>query len=170
VLFKNEGRMADESGIQRFDADLFGLSISNIKVMDPQNDAAPPPLPNPVFLDAAEKHARTWGMFCHLSGLAGCFLPWIAHLAGPLLVWLVKRNDHPAIDANGKEALNFQISMALYSALGCMLLAVTVVGIFAIPFFLGVLYVLNILGAVVGAIRASDGKFFRFPFTLRFLK
>jgi uncharacterized Tic20 family protein len=51
-----------------------------------------------------------------------------------------------------------------------MLLAVTVVGIFAIPFFLGVLYVLNILGAVVGAIRASDGKFFRFPFTLRFLK
>lgn len=139
-------------------------------IMDPQNDAAPPPLPNHVFIDAAEKHARTWGMFCHLSGLAGCFLPWIAHLAGPLLVWLVKRNDHPAIDANGKEALNFQISMALYSALGCLLLAVTVVGILAIPFFLGVLYVLNIIGAVVGAIRASDGRFFRFPLILRFVR
>jgi uncharacterized Tic20 family protein len=140
------------------------------RIMDPTDGTEPPPLPKHRPLDEVEKQARTWSMLCHLSGLAGCFLPWIAHLAGPLLVWLVKRNEHPAIDAHGKEALNFQISMALYSALGCLILAITVVGILAIPFFLGFLYALNIVGVVTGAIRASGGVAFRFPLILRVIK
>ncbi len=121
-------------------------------------------------LDAAEKNARTWAMACHLGGLAGCFLPWLAHLATPLVIWLFKRNDHPFIDEQGKESINFQISMTLYSAIGCCLLAITVVGVFAIPFFLSFLYLLNIIGVVVGAIQASGGKHFKYAFILRLLK
>lgn len=140
------------------------------QVMDPTDDTNPPPFPSHYPMNEIEKKARTWSMLCHLSGLAGCFLPWVAHLAGPLLVWLLKRNEHPSIDAHGKEALNFQISMALYSALGCLLLAITVVGILVVPIFLGFLYVLNIVGVVTGAIRASGGVAFRFPLILRFIK
>lgn len=122
------------------------------------------------LIDPSEKSARTWATLCHIGGLAGCFLPWLAHLAVPLLVWLFKRNDHPLIDEQGKESLNFQLSLTLYSVLGCILLAVTVVGLFAIPFFLCFLYVLNIFGVVLAAIQASDGKHFRYWLIIRFVK
>ena len=121
-------------------------------------------------IDPEEKNARTWAMLCHLGGLAGCFLPWIAHLATPLLVWLLKRNDHPFIEEQGKESLNFQLSMTLYSVLGCGFLAATIVGIIVIPFFLWFLYLLNILGVVVAAIQTSGGKRFRYWLIVRFIK
>jgi hypothetical protein len=122
------------------------------------------------LLDPVEKNARNWAMACHLAGLAGCFLPWFAHLATPLVLWLFKRNDHPFIDEQGKESLNFQLSMTLYSIAGCGLLAATIVGLFAIPFFLWFLYVLNIIGVVVGAIQTSGGKHFKYSLIIRFIK
>jgi len=122
------------------------------------------------IINPEEKNARTWAMLCHLAGLAGCFLPWLAHLATPLLIWLLKRNDHPFIEEQGKESLNFQLSMTLYSVVGCILLAATIVGLIAIPFFLWFLYVINIIGVVVGAIQTSGGKHFRYSLILRFIK
>ena len=120
--------------------------------------------------DDSEKSARTWGMLCYIAGLSGCFLPWFAHVAGPLLVWLFKRNDHPFIDEQGKESLNFQITMAVYSLIGSVLLALTIIGLWLIPFFLGFLYLLNIAGVVWASIRASEGKSFRFWFIFRVLR
>jgi hypothetical protein len=121
-------------------------------------------------IDPEEKHARNWGMLCHLSGLAGCFMPWIAHLAGPLIIWLLKRNDHRFIDEQGKESLNFQISMALYSVIGGLALAVSIIGLVVLPLFLWSLYVLNVVGVIIASIKTSDGKSFRYPMILRFLK
>jgi uncharacterized Tic20 family protein len=120
--------------------------------------------------DEHEKSARNWGMLCYLAGLSGCFLPWFAHIAGPLLVWLFKRNDDPFIDAQGKESLNFQISMAIYSLLGSLLLAITIIGIYLIPFYLAGLYLLNIIGVILASIKASEGKNFRFWMILRLLR
>jgi uncharacterized Tic20 family protein len=117
-----------------------------------------------------EKSARNWGMLCHLAGLAGCFAPWIAHVAGPLIVWLLKRNDDAFIDTEGKESLNFQLSLALYSVVGCILLALTIVGIVIIPFFLWSLYVLNVICVIFAAIQSSGGRHFRYPLIFRFLK
>ena len=119
--------------------------------------------------DAEEKSARTWAMLCHLSALAGCVLPWFANLLAPLIVWLVKRNDHPLVDTHGKEALNFQISLLVYSLAGSAVLFVSVIGILLILPFLGLLYVANIVAVVMAAIRASEGKAVRYPLTLRFL-
>jgi uncharacterized Tic20 family protein len=121
-------------------------------------------------IDPEEKNARMWAMLCHLGGLAGCFLPWLAHLFTPLILWLLKRNDHPFIEEQGKESLNFQLSMTVYSIVGCIVLAATIVGIMAIPFFLWGLYVLNIFGVVIGAIQASGGKHFRYSLIIRFIK
>lgn len=117
-----------------------------------------------------EKSSRNWGMLCHLAGLAGCFAPWIAHVAGPLIVWLLKRNDSAFIDAEGKESLNFQLSLALYSVVGCILLALTIVGLVMIPFFLWSLYVLNVICVIFAAIQSSGGRHFRYPLIFRFLK
>jgi uncharacterized Tic20 family protein len=117
-----------------------------------------------------EKHARTWAMLCHLSALAGCFLPYFAHLLAPLTVWLLKRNDHPLIDTHGRESLNFQISMLIYSAVGTALLFVSVIGILLIAPFLLFLYVVNIIAVVLAAIRASEGRAVRYPLTLRLLQ
>ncbi len=70
----------------------------------------PPPLPAP-----AVSNVRLWTILCHASALLGVFLHFPGHVLGPLIVWLAKRDDSSEIDAHGKEALNFQISMLLYT-------------------------------------------------------
>ncbi|MEW6113824.1 MAG: DUF4870 domain-containing protein, partial [Thermodesulfobacteriota bacterium] len=60
------------------------------------------------------KQATNWGMLCHLSALLGLVLISFGHILGPLVVWLFKKNDDPFIDEQGKESLNFQISMTIY--------------------------------------------------------
>src|SRR5438132_14309579 len=73
---------------------------------------------------------RTWNVLCHATALAGVFVPWAGHILGPLIVWLVKRNDSPEIDEHGKESLNFQISMLIYNLISgvlCMVLSVFVI-------------------------------------------
>ena len=57
---------------------------------------------------------RTWAMFCHLSGFLGYFVvvPF-ASIIGPLVVWLLKKDASAFVDAHGKEAINFQITMSM---------------------------------------------------------
>ncbi len=110
-------------------------------------------------------HVRTWTALCHASALLGVLLHFPGHLLGPLVVWLVKRGDSPEIDAHGREALNFQISMLIYNlvaAVFCLIL----IG-FA---FLAILWVLNAVFVIIGATQASEGKFYRYPMTIRFIQ
>jgi uncharacterized Tic20 family protein len=120
----------------------------------------PPPLPV-----TALTNVRTWAALCHASALIGVFLHFPGHILGPLIVWLVKRGDSPEIDAHGKEALNFQISMLIYnvvSAVFCLILIGFV--------FLAILWVLNAVLVIIAAIQASEGKFYRYPMTIRFIQ
>src|SRR6476619_6903952 len=94
---------------------------------------------------------RMWNVLCHATALAGFFVPWAGHILGPLIVWLVKRNDSPEIDEHGKESLNFQISMLIYNVIAGVLCLV-LIG-FA---FLAVLWVLNAAFVIVASIQASD--------------
>ncbi len=121
----------------------------------------PPPLPAAPALT----NVRSWAALCHASALLGVFLHFPGHLMGPLIVWLVKRGDAPEIDAHGKEALNFQISMLIYNivaAVFCLILIGFV--------FLAILWVLNAVFVIIAAIQASDGKFYRYPMTIRFIQ
>ena len=72
------------------------------------------PLPTP------SQEVRQWAMFCHLSALLGIWIPF-GTIIGPLILWQIKREMDPFIDAQGKEALNFQITVAIASAI-CFLL------------------------------------------------
>ena len=62
----------------------------------------------------ANKDARMWAMICHLAGLAGIILPASGNIVAPLIIWQIKKDNNPFIDEQGKEAVNFQISMSIY--------------------------------------------------------
>jgi len=124
--------------------------------------SSPPPLPVGV---PAFSNVRTWSALCHASALLGVFLHFPGHLIPPLIIWLAKRDDSPELDAHGKEAVNFQISMLIYNAVAAVFCLVLIGFV-----FLAILWVLNAVLVIVAAIQASDGKFYRYPITIRFIQ
>ena len=127
--------------------------------MDEQPTPPPPPLPS------ASSDIRTWCVLCHAAALLGLFFHFLGHLLGPLIVWLVKRGDSPEVDAHGKESLNFQISMLIYDAIAAILCVVLI----GIPILIA-LWVLNTVLVIIASIQASEGKFYRYPITIRLIK
>ena len=79
-------------------------------------------------------------------------------------MWLVKRGDSPEIDAHGKESLNFQLSMLIYDAIAAILCIVLI----GIPILI-ILWIMNTVFVIIASIRASEGQFYRYPLTIRFL-
>ena len=120
----------------------------------------PPPLPAPALINV-----RTWTILCHASALLGVFLHFPGHVLGPLIVWLAKRDESPELDAHGKEAVNFQLSMLLYTIISGVFCLVLIGFV-----FLAILWVLNAVFVIIASIKASDGKFYRYPMTIRFIQ
>ncbi|KAA8695016.1 DUF4870 domain-containing protein [Pseudomonas syringae pv. tagetis] len=108
--------------------------------------------------------ARQWAMFCHLSAFAGLMFPF-GNLLGPLIIWQLKKDADPFIDAQGKEALNFQITVAIAATVS-MLLVLLVIG-FALLTLVGIGAAVL---AIIAGIKANDGVDYRYPFTLRLIK
>ena len=113
----------------------------------------------------SSSNVRTWTVLCHASALVGFFVPWAGHILGPLIVWLAKRSDSPEIDEHGKESLNFQISMLIYNLIAGVLCLVLIGFV-----ILGILHILNLVLVIVASIQASEGKFYRYPITIRLIK
>ena len=117
-------------------------------------------------LAAPSRTERQWAMGCHLMGLCGLLIPnLILGLIGTLILWLVKREDGVFIDDQGKEALNFQISLIIYSFAG-VLLAFIFIGFF----LLIALVIFAYVCVIIAAIKASEGVAFRYPACIRFIK
>ena len=120
----------------------------------------------------ARDDARTWIVACHLAALLGLVLPSFGALLGPLAVWLLKKADDPRIDASGREALNFQLSILIYS---WVLGVIGVITLFILVgfLFLGAAALVGLFGlvmAIVAAVKASNGEdHYRYPFTIRLL-
>jgi uncharacterized protein len=127
--------------------------------MDQQPLQPPPPAP------ATSSDIRTWCVLCHAAALLGLFFHFLGHLLGPLIVWLVKRGESPEVDAHGKESLNFQISMLIYDAVAAILCVVLI----GIPILIA-LWVLNTVLVIIASVQASEGKFYRYPLTIRLIK
>ena len=115
--------------------------------------------------EEVSKDARTWAMFCHLAGLAGYVMPIVGNIVGPLIFWQIKKDEYPFVDEQGKEAVNFQISMTLY-ALISIPLAVICIGLF----LLAAVVVVDLVFLVVAAVKANNGQHYRYPLTIRFIK
>lgn len=111
------------------------------------------------------RDARQWAMICHLSALSGLLGNGIGFLVGPLLVWLIKKEDHPFIDRQGKEAVNFQITMFIVLFLSIILCLVLIGFLFLI-----VIGFVMVIFPIIAAVRANDGHEYRYPISIRFIK
>ena len=111
------------------------------------------------------RDARQWAMLCHLSALSGLLGNGIGFFVGPLLVWLIKREDHPFIDRQGKEAVNFQITMFII-LFASIILCLVLIGFL----FLILIGFVMVIFPIIAAVRANDGHEYRYPISIRFIK
>jgi uncharacterized protein len=138
-----------------------------------------------------DKSTRICGMWCHLAALAGFAIPF-GSIFGPLVVWLTQKDEHSFINDQGKESLNFQISMVIYAIL--LFLVYLIANLFILRSLLYsnilaatggimiiiIIYLLALLAltgwsfsvimTIVAAVKAYKGQFYRYPFNLRFLR
>lgn len=115
-------------------------------------------------MNQIEKEARTWAMICHLSGFLFYVIPMIGHILGPLVIWLIKKDEFAFVDDQGKEALNFQISFTIYTFIAGVL-CLLMIGILLLP----VLFITQIVLMIVAAIKANDGEHYRYPLIIRLI-
>ncbi len=108
-----------------------------------------------------DQETKTWAMILHLSVFAGYVVPF-AGLVAPILIWQLKKQQLPAIDAHGKEVANFLISMFIYGV-AAVALSLLLIGI---PIALA-LVVAGVVLPIMGAIKANNGDFFRYPWMIR---
>lgn len=144
---------------------------------DLNETAAPPPPPETsatTGLPSAEE--RQWAMFAHLSALLGGLITagWAGSIGcflGPLVIWLVKKETMPFVDDQAKEALNFNITLAIIFfvlfALGLLTLGVGFLIVLPVMFLVGIAALVFI---VIAAIKSNEGVAYRYPFALRLVK
>jgi uncharacterized protein len=111
------------------------------------------------------KAERDWAVIAHLSAFAGIILPYVGIVVGPLVVWLLKKEGMPFVDDQGREAVNFQLTMFL-AGLVCMLLMWVLIG-FPLFFALGIF---DFVVTIIAAVKASEGVAYRYPVNLRLIK
>ncbi|MBM3857310.1 MAG: DUF4870 domain-containing protein [Verrucomicrobia bacterium] len=122
-------------------------------------------LPNPTEQLSPESE-RSCCIALHLLGLSGLiFSITCIHIIAPLILWLLKRSSSSLVDRTGKEVLNFQISWTLYLFVSGALCFV-LIGWFIFPFISLAWLILMIRAAM----KASNGEFYSYPMTIRFLK
>lgn len=146
-----------------------------------------------------DNHQKNIATCIHLSTFCRFFIPF-GNVIGPLVLWIVNKDKSEFIDANGKEIINFQLSILLY---------VVIIGTFTIPFFIlklisgldfidfngfdtfsidigkpssllyigGTLGVLAIMGfitelilIIIASLKAREGNLYKYPLSINFLK
>ncbi|MCK6620097.1 MAG: DUF4870 domain-containing protein [Calditrichaceae bacterium] len=118
----------------------------------------------PGEMAGASNDEKMWAMLCHLSTFAGYVIPF-GNIIAPLLIWIMKKEEFPLANDQGKEVLNFQISFMIYLAIA-LLLIIVVIGIaLAIA-----LVLFEIIITIIAAVNAYDGARYRYPMTIRFIK
>jgi hypothetical protein len=133
-------------------------------IENPEQSSQPPQPAEETSVEQ-DKDARKWAMFTHLSAFAGIIGIPFGWLLGPLILWLIKKDDFSYVNRQGKEALNFQISMTLYALAATPLLCI---GLAVVIW--PALAILDIVFVIIAAIRANDGKDYQYPITIRFVK
>jgi uncharacterized Tic20 family protein len=110
-----------------------------------------------------KQEARTWGMFCHLGAFAGYIIPF-GNIFAPLVIWLVKRDESPLVAEQGKESINFQLTMTLYAIIAGILVIV-LIGFL----LLFALMVFDVIMVIVATVRVNAGEKYRYPLNIRFI-
>jgi hypothetical protein len=112
-----------------------------------------------------ESQERIWGMLCHLTALLGLVGIPFGNLFGPLLVWLYKKKAYAMVDKQGRESLNFQLTMTILVLIAALLIYLKI-GMMLIF----VLASINVVLVLIASVQSYRGETFRYPFRIRFLK
>jgi len=135
----------------------------------PNDNATPPPQTPPPAADQAQgapaglvsaesPDAKTMAMLCHLLAI---FTWWIA----PLIIWLIKKDQSPFVNQQGKEALNFQLTLVIGLVAGALTACIGIGAIIILA-----TYVVNIVFGILSTITVNKGLPYRYPVCIRFIK
>lgn len=131
------------------------------------NETSTSTQPAPAGPSAEE---RQWALFAHLAALAGFIVPF-GNVIGPLVVWLVKREQMPLVNDQGREALNFNLTVCIVAL---VLIALTVmsfgIGIFVTGPLGAALAITWFVLTIIAGIRANEGQLYRYPFSWKLVK
>lgn len=135
----------------------------------------PPSSSEPALVTVPSAEEKQWALFAHLSALLGAFVTgfwfgWGCFL-GPLVIWLVKKDTMPFVNDQGKEALNFNITLAIVGVI-LLIFSIVTLGIgLLITIPVGIIVAIGwLVLTIVAAIKASEGVAYRYPVSLRLVK
>lgn len=130
-----------------------------------------------------DKPGRIWGIFCHLGALSLYIGVPLGNILVPLVIWLIKKDESPLVNEHGKQSLNFQISFTIYVFLAAfayfilLMTAFLIVGdptprvlLVIIPLLFAFFIAAHLVLTIVAAIKSGDGKLYRYPLVIRFIK
>jgi len=121
----------------------------------PPAEQAPPAATGDIASEA-----KTMAMLCHLLAIFTGFL-------APLIIWLVKKDSSTYVDEQGKESLNFQISVALALLAAGILTPVTCgFGVILFP----IIGICDLIFCIIATVKVNNGEHYRYPFALRLIK
>lgn len=134
---------------------------------EPTPETTPAPTPDaPPITEASEvdKDARLYGMLCHLLALLGLVGIPFGNILGPLVIWLIKKDTDPFVDDQGKESINFQITMTI-AAIVLGLVTCFLAGLGAL-----IVIIFDLVMVIIATLKANEGVRYRYPVTLRLIK
>ena len=140
-------------------AESFPDSAANIPPAPEAPAAAPlPSEPGPTSLPTAQNQDdKTMGLLCHLLG------PFLGFI-GPLLIWLIKKEQSKFVDDQGKEALNFNLTLLIGHMIGIA------TACFTFGAINGVVGLVGLIFGIIGGLEANKGIAYRYPFNIRVIK
>ena len=106
---------------------------------------------------------KTYGMLAHFAALASFIIPF-GNIIGPLIIWLIKKDQSAWVDKQGKESLNFQISITIYAFISGIL-TIILIGfllLIAVGFY-------SLVMIIIASIKVNDGLDFQYPLCIRFI-
>lgn len=108
-----------------------------------------------------ENDEKTMGLLAHILGAVTCFV-------GPLIIWLIKKDESPFVNDQGKEALNFQITVLIGFVASAIISAIPVIGCVGGIAWMAVA-VASLVFGILGGVEANKGIAYRYPFALRLI-
>ncbi|GGB14275.1 DUF4870 domain-containing protein [Puia dinghuensis] len=117
-------------------------------------------MPEEYPISTPTSDERTLGMLSHILAI----VPGI-NIFGPLVIWLIKKDESQFVAENAKESLNFQLTIIIGWIIGFILIAV-LIGIV----ILASLSIVNLVLVIIATIKTGENKIYRYPFNLRLIK
>jgi uncharacterized Tic20 family protein len=131
-----------------------------------EHSSAPQPAPG---APPTAQQSRQWALFAHLSAFAGLLIG--LNFLGPLIIYLVKKNEDPFVAEHAREALNFNLSVFMYllgGGIAAVVLTLILIGLLLFPLLFAIAIAWIVL-TIVAAVKANGGEAYRYPLTIRFV-